>query len=77
MAKRQSHKQSRIGKEIDATMALEMLTPDPVERQKLRDYRTMLREEWIQAGWERRFPHHYKNGHKINLNEEDEQGGTG
>lgn len=71
MAKRQSHKQSRIGKEMEATLDLWCLTPDPEQKQKLNDHYFMLRKEWEQAGWERRFPHHDRNGDEIKKEQEE------
>ena len=65
MAKRQSHKQSRIGKEIAAAMALEMYVSDPAQKKMYREHIKMLRNEWEQAGWERRFPDHTRDGKEI------------
>ena len=65
MAKRQSHKQSRISKEMEATLDLWCLVSDPTEKKRLNDHYNMLRDEWMQAGWERRFPHHDRNGNEI------------
>ena len=65
MAKRQSHKQSRIGKYIEALMGMEMVVSDPVEKKKLREQIEDARQEWMDVGWERRFPHHDRNGNEI------------
>ena len=73
MAKRQSHKQSRIGKEMEAAMALEMLVSDPAQKQMYKKHIQMLRDEWEQAGWERRFPNHDRDGKEIKPKQDEAQ----
>lgn len=65
-----SHKQSRIMKEISATVRSQLFTSDPAERKKLKEHYYMLQDEWMKAEWESRFPHHDMNG---NLIDNDEQ----
>ncbi len=54
MAKRQNHKQARIGKEMQATLDLIALILDPAENEKLQKHYDMLLNEWTKAGRERR-----------------------
>lgn len=71
MAKRQSHKQSRISNYIQSLMAMEMIISDPAQKQKLREQIKEARGEWMDAGWERRFPHHNRDG-SLNQKGKDE-----
>lgn len=73
MAKRQNHKQSRISKEMEATLDLMMYISDPEEKRKLREHYDMLHKLWRQESWQSRFPHHDLDGGKVKKEQDGSQ----
>ncbi len=76
MAKRQSDKQSRLGKEMQATLDLWCAISDPEQKRELNDHYIMLRMEWEQAGSEIKFPHHDFDGNLIDNKKDKSQNGS-